>query len=93
MHHPASYLTGRPHFYVTAEGSILGEDTQENQEIVRRIHACVNACEGIATEELERGIINDMRRVIGEIAPLLENAQVAETVDSAAAAKTQKQPA
>ncbi len=61
-----------PHFVITAEGSVLGEDTAENREIVRRIHACVNACEGLSTEELENGIIQDMRRVISQVIPLLE---------------------
>ncbi|HAH46670.1 MAG TPA: hypothetical protein DCM07_17780 [Planctomycetaceae bacterium] len=34
--------------------------------------ACVNACDGITTEELESGIINDMRRVISQTAPILQ---------------------
>lgn len=61
-----------PQFVVTVEGDVLGEDTAENREVVRRIHACVNACEGISTEELERGIVQDMRRVIAGVIPLLE---------------------
>lgn len=55
----------------TWDNTIYGKDTEENQEIVRRIHACVNACEGISTEELEQGIVEDMRRVIAGVAPLL----------------------
>lgn len=61
-----------PHFFLTSEGSLHGEDTPENRALIRRIHACVNACEGISTEELEAGIIDDMRRIIGEVAPLFE---------------------
>ena len=61
-----------PHFVISSEGEILGEDTPENQELVRRMVACVNACDGITTEELENGIISDMRRVIAQTAPLLE---------------------
>ena len=61
-----------PQFVVTVEGDVLGEDNVENRDIVRRIHACVNACEGISTEELERGIVQDMRRVIAGVIPLLE---------------------
>lgn len=61
-----------PHFLLTMEGELHGEDTEENREIVRRIHACVNACEGISTEELEKGIITDMRRVLAEVVPVLE---------------------
>jgi len=61
-----------PHFVISSEGEILGEDTPENQELVRRVVACVNACDGITTEELENGIISDMRRVIAQTAPLLQ---------------------
>jgi hypothetical protein len=63
-----------PQFVLTAEGEIYGEDTPENREIVRRIHACVNACEGISTDELEKGIVGDMRRVIAGVVPLLSAA-------------------
>ena len=61
-----------PHFLLTTEGELHGEDTEENREIVRRIHACVNACDGISTEELEKGIIADMRRVLAQVVPVLE---------------------
>ncbi|WP_417381330.1 hypothetical protein [Gimesia sp.] len=61
-----------PHFVISSEGELLGEDTPENQELVRRVVACVNACDGITTEELESGIINDMRSVIAQTAPLLQ---------------------
>ena len=61
-----------PHFLLTTEGELHGQDTAENREIVRRIHACVNACEGISTEELEKGIIADMRRVLAQVVPVLE---------------------
>lgn len=62
-----------PHFLVTFEGDLLGDDTPENRDVVRRIHACVNACEGISTEELENGIIRDMQRVIAQVIPLLQD--------------------
>jgi hypothetical protein len=61
-----------PHFLLTTEGELHGKDTVENREIVRRIHACVNACEGISIEELEKGIIADMRRVLAQVVPVLE---------------------
>lgn len=61
-----------PSFVVTLEGELHGEDTSENREIARRIHACVNACEGISTEELEAGIVHDMLRVLNDVVPLLE---------------------
>ena len=60
-----------PHFVLTHEGELHGEDSLENREIVRRIHACVNACDGISTEELESGIVDDMRTVIAQVAPIL----------------------
>lgn len=63
-----------PHFVLSTEGELYGEDTPDNREIVRRIHACVAACEGISTDQLEKGIIRDMQRAIGEIAPLLNKA-------------------
>lgn len=68
-----------PQFIVSMEGDIHGEDTAENREIVRRIHACVNACEGIATEELEKGIIQDMQRVLASVVPLFAEAKPSET--------------
>lgn len=61
-----------PQFIVTTEGEILGEDSPENREIARRIHACVEACEQIPTEELEKGIIQDICKVMGQIVPILE---------------------
>ncbi len=62
---------------ITMEGDILGENTPENHELVRRIHACLNACEGISTEELEQGIIKDMCRVMGQVIPVLKKQNVA----------------
>ncbi len=61
-----------PHFVLTPDGSLHGEDIPENREIVRRIHACVDACDGITTEELEKGIIQDMRRALAQVVPTLE---------------------
>lgn len=53
-------------------GEIRGLDTPDNRELARRLRACVNACAGIPTDDLERGIVQDMRRVIGDIVPLLQ---------------------
>ena len=61
-----------PHFVLTLAGDIHGEECAANREIVRRIHACVDACDGISTDELERGVVADMRRVISQVAPLLQ---------------------
>ena len=66
---------GIPHFIITASGDLYGEDTPENRELARRIRACVNACEGIPTEDLERGIIQDMRRVLEMAVPLLADSE------------------
>jgi hypothetical protein len=60
-----------PHFLLAADSSVHGEDTPENRELVRRIHACLNACEGISTDELEAGIIQDMCRAVAGIVPIL----------------------
>lgn len=62
-----------PYFILSHEGALHGEDTPENRDIVRRIHACVHACEGISTDELESGIVQDMRRVIAEVVPVLKH--------------------
>jgi hypothetical protein len=72
-----------PQFVLSTEGELYGEDTPDNREIVRRIHACVSACEGISTDELEKGIIHDMQRVIGEVAPLLSAKVASRTPGSA----------
>ncbi|MEX0704505.1 MAG: hypothetical protein WD069_20555 [Planctomycetales bacterium] len=58
-------------FIVTADGDLHADDTPENRDLARRVLACVNACEGISTQELEQGIVADMRRVIAGVAPLL----------------------
>lgn len=57
---------------VTPSGEILGSDTEESRELARRVKACINACDGISTAELEQGIIADMCRVLGQVVPLLE---------------------
>ncbi len=64
-----------PHFVISADGSILGEDSPENRDIARRIHACVNACDGISTEELESGVISEMRTMIADLVPILQSQQ------------------
>ncbi|HEX6984991.1 MAG TPA: hypothetical protein VF170_06420 [Planctomycetaceae bacterium] len=61
-----------PLLVLTAGGELHGLDTPENRELVRRIHACVSACEGISTEELEQGVVADMRRVIAQVVPVLQ---------------------
>lgn len=70
---------------ITPNGEIHGADTPENRELARRVHACVNACEGISTEELEANIIADMRRVLAGVVPLLEerNEQARSETDAA----------
>lgn len=60
-------------FVITPDGELFGRDSDAGRELARRIHACFIACEGIATEELERGIIADMRRVIAGVQPLLQD--------------------
>lgn len=61
-------------FVITPAGEIFGSDSGPNRELVRRLKACVNACEGLTTEQLEDGIVAQMRTVIGRVAPLLERA-------------------
>jgi hypothetical protein len=56
---------------LTKDGEIETVNTPEMTEFVRRLTACLNACEGLSTEELERGIVQDMQKAIGEVVPLL----------------------
>ncbi|MCA9092324.1 MAG: hypothetical protein KDA68_02460 [Planctomycetaceae bacterium] len=44
-----------------------------NDESIRRVQACLIACEGITTEDLERGIIQEMRQTLKDVIPLLQN--------------------
>ena len=67
----ADDATQTPAFVVTSEGDLLGENTAENIEIVRRIRACVNACEGLTTADLENGIITQMTRLVSDLTPLI----------------------
>ena len=63
---------GGPHFVLTPGVSLHEEDTPENRGIVRQIYAYVDACDGITIEELEKGIIQDMRRALAQVVPMLE---------------------
>jgi len=82
-----------PHFTLSVTGDVYGDDTPENRDIVRRIHACVNACEGISTEELEQGIIQDMARAISQIVPLLQTEQPSVSPDPVGTSNTTTRPA
>lgn len=72
MHHLDRSL-GPCRVIVTDNGEVHAADTPENRDLARRLKACVNACAGFTTEELESGIIEDMRRVIANVAPLLRD--------------------
>lgn len=70
---PTSPDAMRPgHLIITPTGEILGEDTDDSRELARRVKACINACVGITTEDLEQGVVHDMCRVLTQVAPLLE---------------------
>jgi thiamine phosphate synthase YjbQ (UPF0047 family) len=72
---------------LTTDGEVEVQNTPEMAEFVRRLSACVHACEGITTEELERGIIQDMQRVINEMVPLIQDHKsLLETVNKQARA-------
>lgn len=64
-----------PMFVLSTEGELLGVDTPANREVVRRIEACVAACEGISTEELEAGIVAQMRELLSQMVPVLQARQ------------------
>lgn len=57
---------------ITAAGDLLGPDTPENQDLARRIRACINACNGLTTEDLENGLIQDLCRTVMQVGPLLQ---------------------
>jgi hypothetical protein len=58
---------------ITASGDLLGDDTPENRELARRVKACINACHGLTTEELERGVVQELCQTIRELEPLLKS--------------------
>lgn len=66
-----------PLFVLSHEGDIHGVSSPANRELVRRIQACVAACEGISTEELEQGIVEEMRATLKSVVPLLQKRQAA----------------
>jgi hypothetical protein len=69
-------LTGA-RLVLTGTGELTGDDTPANRELARRIRACINACDGIATEELERGLIRELCQVLTQVAPLLRESRAA----------------
>ena len=69
-----------PHFPTASD--VVEKSAQEllsvdyfDADALRRIKACVIACEGISTIELEGGVIEEMRRTLFRVVPLLEEAQ------------------
>ena len=60
-----------PHFRVSSSKAEPPTE-QQDAENLRRIRACVNACETISTEDLERGVVQDMQRVLQQVAPIVE---------------------
>jgi len=64
-----------PLFVLSVEGDLHGLDTPGNRELIRRIEACVRACDGISTEELEQGVVGQMRQLLQDIVPVLQSRQ------------------
>lgn len=60
---------------ITADGDVYGPDTPDNRDLARRIRACINACQGLTTEDLENGLIQDLCRTVLQVGPLLEAQQ------------------
>ncbi|MDZ4685489.1 MAG: hypothetical protein SH850_10535 [Planctomycetaceae bacterium] len=84
MFQPLSSTSDPEHLILTAGGDILGSDTPRNRELARRIKACLNACDGISTDELERGVVADMCRVLMQVVPMLEQKVAAKAAERAA---------
>jgi hypothetical protein len=57
---------------VTATGEVHGNDHVDTKELARRVSACINACQGISTTELEQGIVEQMRSALTKVIPMLE---------------------
>ena len=51
---------------------VTGETLEEQEANLERIIACVNACKGIKTEALNKGIINDLFKEYFELADIHE---------------------
>jgi hypothetical protein len=65
-----------PHFSVKPQPSLHQQFSEmptpaQDAQMLRRIQACVDACDGISTEELEEGVVKDMQRVLREVAPII----------------------
>jgi len=74
-HFTAGSPEGQPH--------IAAQPTPEQDAaMLRRIQACVDACEGISTDELEQGVVQDMQRVLREVAPIIEQWSKEQQVES-----------
>jgi len=57
----------------TADSQNSQADWGLNDESLRRVQACLIACEGITTEDLESGIIQEMRQTLKDVVPLLQS--------------------
>jgi hypothetical protein len=68
--HQSTAPTKSAQITLTADGEIFGADLPENRALSRRVRACINACEGFTTAELEQGLLTHMRRLIEHLAPL-----------------------
>jgi len=68
---PASSLRKDARDFIGGQLAVVGglgtKDKAEQSANARRICAAVNACKGIGTEALKRGIIAEMRHVLGEL--------------------------
>ena len=66
-------LLPRPHFLPPVRGlEAIGEGEGLtvplfSPALMRRIQACVAACEGFSTEQLEAGIIQEMQRTLVQV--------------------------
>lgn len=73
-------LIPHPHFLAPVRGlEAIGEGEGFtvplfSPAMLRRVQACVAACEGLTTEQLEAGIVQDMQRTLVQV--LAEDPQV-----------------
>jgi hypothetical protein len=64
---PASQMQQPGSEMQASEDAVTSDDAAK----LRRIQACVDACDGISTQELEEGVVQDMQRVLRDVAPII----------------------
>lgn len=62
-----AFSNGEPCGYVVQHGTANPLFDVEDEEQARRVVACLNACDGIATETLEGGLVSELVAACGGV--------------------------